>query len=311
MKKKIMTMLMVLAVSCMIMPTNAKATKKAYIKTATGSKATVFVGKTLKLNAKTVGKKKKITYKTSKKSVATVNSKGVIKGKKYGTAKITMKASGVKTKKITVYVRKAATGIKLSSAQTINFYKTGNTAQIKAAALPGGKQMASKTLTYKSSNPQVAVVDSKGKVTAKKGGYSRIQISTSAGSGKICTKDVDVFVYDGFDDVCSETSGSKTTFTFNPNWKSVTIYFTSQTGKQYSYKVDSIKTEFNMLANVKGFADERNGVAVSKDSAKKANIINFKIMETGEDYDVLADAQRYQLTFYKALNNKVTFNVEK
>ena len=58
-----------------------------------------------------------------------------------------------------------------------------------------------------------------------------------------------------------------------------------------------IKTEFNMLANVKGFADERNGVAVSKDSARKANIINFKIIETGEDYDVLADAQRYQLTF--------------
>ena len=76
-------------------------------------------------------------------------------------------------------------------------------------------------------------------------------------------------------------------------------------------KVDSIKTEFNMLANVKGFADERNGVAVSKDNARKANIINFKIIETGEDYDVLADAQRYQLTFYKALNNKVTFNVEK
>ena len=64
--------------------------------------------------------------------------------------------------------------------------------------------MASKTLTYKSSNPQVAVVNSKGKVTAKKGGYSRIQISTTARSGKICTKDVDVFVYDGFDDVCSE-----------------------------------------------------------------------------------------------------------
>ena len=52
--------------------------------------------------------------------------------------------------------------------------------------------MASKTLTYKSSNPQVAVVNSKGKVAAKKGGYSRIQISTTARSGKICTKDVDV-----------------------------------------------------------------------------------------------------------------------
>ena len=50
MKKKIMTMLMLLAVSCMIMPTNAKAAKKAYIKTSTGSKATVFVGKTQALN---------------------------------------------------------------------------------------------------------------------------------------------------------------------------------------------------------------------------------------------------------------------
>ena len=62
MKKKIMTMLMLLAVSCMIMPTNAKAAKKAYIKTSTGSKATVFVGKTLKLNAKTVGKKEKRSH---------------------------------------------------------------------------------------------------------------------------------------------------------------------------------------------------------------------------------------------------------
>ena len=81
-----------------------------------------------------------------------------------------------------------------------------------------------------------------------------------------------------------------------------------------SYTSKDIK---NIVAEIlenkkdKGFADERNGVAVSKDSARKANIINFKIIETGEDYDVLADAQRYQLTFYKALNNKVTFNVEK
>ena len=58
MKKKIMTMLMLLAVSCMIMPTNAKAAKKAYIKTATGSKATVFVGK-LKIKCKNSWEKEK------------------------------------------------------------------------------------------------------------------------------------------------------------------------------------------------------------------------------------------------------------
>ncbi len=54
-----------------------KLPKKHISKQQQEAKATVFVGKTLKLNAKTVGKKKKITYKTSKKSVATVNKKGV------------------------------------------------------------------------------------------------------------------------------------------------------------------------------------------------------------------------------------------
>lgn len=311
MKKKIITLVMAFAAVCMVLPVNAQAAKKSYIKTSVGTKATVFVGKTLSLNAKTVGKKKKITYKSSKKSVATVSSKGVVKGKKYGTAKITLKASGMKTKTIKVSVRKAATGIKLSSAQKVNFYKIGNTHQIKASALPGGKQMASTALTYKSSNPTVAVVDKKGKVTAKKGGYSKIQISTSAKSGKICTKDVDVFVYDGFNTVCSETSGNKTIFTFNPNWKSVMIQFESKNGKKYSYKVENIAAEFSMLTNIVGFEDQRDGVAVKKDSSRKENIVNFRIIETGETYDVLLDAQRYQLTFYKSLNNKVTFNVEK
>ena len=118
----------------------------------------------------------------------------MIKGKKYGTAKITMKASGVKTKKITVYVRKAATGIKLSSAQTINFYKTGNTDQIKATALPGGKQMASKTLTYKSSNPQVAVVNSKGKSDSlKKADTAEFRFLPLQDQERSAPKDVDDF----------------------------------------------------------------------------------------------------------------------
>ena len=52
MKKKIMTMLMLLAVSCMIMPTNAKAAKKSiYQKHQQESKGQrFFVGKkTLKI----------------------------------------------------------------------------------------------------------------------------------------------------------------------------------------------------------------------------------------------------------------------
>ena len=58
-----------------------KLPKKHISKQQQEARQRFFVGKTLKLNAKTVGKKKKITYKTSKKSVATVNKKGVIQRK--------------------------------------------------------------------------------------------------------------------------------------------------------------------------------------------------------------------------------------
>lgn len=70
------------------------------------SKVTVKKGKTLTLKPvlSPITSKDKITYKTSNKSVATVSSKGVIKGKKKGTAKITVKA-GKKSYVVTVTVK--------------------------------------------------------------------------------------------------------------------------------------------------------------------------------------------------------------
>ncbi len=58
-------------------------------------KQTVKVGKTINLGAKTEPTGK-ITYKSSNKKVATVNSKGVVKGIKKGKAKITVTANGLK-----------------------------------------------------------------------------------------------------------------------------------------------------------------------------------------------------------------------
>lgn len=83
MKKKITAFIMsVCLVAAMIADPVQAASKKAYIKTGVSSKVTVLCGKTVNLKAKTVNKKKKITYKSSKKSVATVSSKGIVKGKK-------------------------------------------------------------------------------------------------------------------------------------------------------------------------------------------------------------------------------------
>lgn len=72
--------------------------------TVKAAKATVKVGKTAKISA-TASKSVKITYTSSNKKVAMVSSKGVITGKKAGTATISVKANG-KTVKVKVTVKK-------------------------------------------------------------------------------------------------------------------------------------------------------------------------------------------------------------
>lgn len=65
------------------------------------TKASIYVGKTVQL--KVTGTKKKVTWKSSNKKIATVTSKGKVKGVKKGTAKITATVSKKKyTCKVTV-----------------------------------------------------------------------------------------------------------------------------------------------------------------------------------------------------------------
>ena len=122
-----------------------------------GKKATIKVTKT-----KVTGK---VTFKSSNKKVATVNSKGVITGKKAGKAVITVKV-GKYTKKLTVKVKKPSFKLVKSSVKLKNGKKT--TIRVKAA--PVSK------VTYKTSNKKVATVNSKGVVTAKKKGTAKITV---------------------------------------------------------------------------------------------------------------------------------------
>ncbi len=77
------------------------AQEKTKITTAK-SKYTVKVGKKVRLKAKS-SDGSKLTYRSSNKKVAKVDTKGTVKGIKKGTATITIKANGVKKKvKVTV-----------------------------------------------------------------------------------------------------------------------------------------------------------------------------------------------------------------
>ena len=122
-----------------------------------GKKATIKVTKT-----KVTGK---VTFKSSNKKVATVNSKGVITGKKAGKAVITVKV-GKYTKKLTVKVKKPSFKLVKSSAKL----KKGKKTTIRVKAAPVSK------VTYKTSNKKVATVNSKGVVTAKKKGTAKITV---------------------------------------------------------------------------------------------------------------------------------------
>ena len=93
-KKLLSIMTVLLLIVCMAVPVSAatKISKK---------KATLKVGQTLQL--KVTGTKKKPKWTSSKKSVATVSSKGRVKAKKKGTATITAKVGKKKyTCKVTV-----------------------------------------------------------------------------------------------------------------------------------------------------------------------------------------------------------------
>lgn len=401
MKKKLKNLFAAALVVMMFCSVPVSAAKKPYIKISSGTKVSVLAGKTKSIKAKTIRKKRKITYKSSKKSVATVSSKGKIKGKKYGTATIYVKAKGMKTKKIKVSVKKPVKGLKLYSPSAIAFSVSGKIYQIRASVTPSSKYVMTKKLTYKSSFPSVATVSSSGKITAKNSGYTRITISTSSSAGKVYRKYMDVYVripvtgiqsgnsvnlkswesknlnasvtpsnamnkrlnYKSSNTnvavVSSEgvvtgiqsgtanititsaenskiskvvkvtvTSGQyqwpsqikyaqrdgKSVITIDSSLKTVEILFKSNKGKIYSYTVKDVKGNLKELVQTGvPFSYTKDGVTVSKKDKNNLRLVNFRIDETGESYDVIIKEWMGEMEFQQNLvpngQQKVFFNV--
>lgn len=128
---------------------------------------------------------KRVTYKSSDTSVATVNSKGLITAKKIGYTTITIASNdgNVKTT-VKVTVGDTATSIKIPSARFIT------TANSKAKLNPTiyykkySNNKLGKDAFWKSSNNKVAAVDSKGNVTAISNGWCYVQATAKDGSNK-------------------------------------------------------------------------------------------------------------------------------
>ena len=118
-----------------------------------------------------------VTWTSSDETVATVDSKGVVTAVKAGTAVITAKA-GEKTATCTVTVTAkviAVTGITLS--QTEATVEVGEPLTLVATVTPDNA--TDKTVTWSSSDENVATVDQDGKVTTLATG--KVTITAEAG----------------------------------------------------------------------------------------------------------------------------------
>ena len=191
----------VLALSMMLgvsgTPAGASAAKKSTAKVRSVSiqkpdtKTLVLKkGKTYKLKTKVKVKgktSKKVTYKSSKSKVVSVNSKGKLKAKKKGTAKITVASVANPSKKVKLTV-KVGTPVKKVTLKTTKLTgKVGETKTLKAAVSP--KKATLKKVSFKSSNKKVAKVSSKGIISLLKKGTAKITVKATDGSGKksVCT----------------------------------------------------------------------------------------------------------------------------
>jgi len=153
--KRVVTVFFVFMMVICLLPETAFAATVKLNKT----KATVYVGKTVKLSVK--GTKKKAKWSTSNKKIATVNKAGKVTAKKKGTATITVKV-GKKAYKCKLTVK----NVQMNKTKATLY--VGKTMKL---AVNGAKKKAK----WSTSNKKIAIVDKKGKVTAKKAGTVTIK----------------------------------------------------------------------------------------------------------------------------------------
>ena len=124
------------------------------------------------------GTEDKVTFKSSKKKVATVDENGLITAKKKGKAVITIKTESGKTDKITVNVVKKELASGKITVKTASV-KKGKTVRLK---LKLKKSKSTDTLTYAVNKPKLATIDEFGYLKALKKGTVKVTVTSSSGA---------------------------------------------------------------------------------------------------------------------------------
>ena len=191
--KRTLALLLSIIVMLTSVPVNGimaqSAVRKVKRITLNYSSAAMIVGDTMKLKVKKirpVGASKKVTWKTSKKNVATVTKNGRVKARTAGTVKIiarSKKNSKIKAVcKLTIY--KKTKELQLFS-QNNYVLSVGDSVQLSAQVL--SPKSKTEPIKWQSDNTEVAQISSSGMVTAINEGSAVM----TAASGK---KSVSVYI---------------------------------------------------------------------------------------------------------------------
>lgn len=204
------------------------------------SAKSVVLIKGQKKTLKVKGTKKKVKWKTSKKSVATVSSKGVVTAKGKGTATITATVSGKKLK-CKVKVEKP------SLNQPSVVLPLGRTYTLKIKG-------TSQKVKWKSNSKSIATVSSKGVVTAKKTGNTKIT-ATVLGKNYTCKVKV-ISLQKNYDKLKNYIQKSGT---LDENGNPCIQYVETQDGNTYTTQIsyESDKNRYRFLLDLNE-GDDRN-----------------------------------------------------
>lgn len=154
------------------------------------SNKTILVGSTQKLSVTVTpsnASNQSLSYTSSNPNIATVDSEGNVKGIAVGEAYITVSASGYQ----------AVANIKVINTISLNSISIPKNLQLKEQSSStlnvtfNPSNATNKKVTWKSSNPNVAAVDSSGNVKAIAPGTATITVISSDG-GKVATCNVEV-----------------------------------------------------------------------------------------------------------------------
>lgn len=189
-----------LVFSTNVTPANAAKKKGSKVKVSSvkvvspaSSKKIAYVakGKTIKLSTTVKVKPNKkankgVTYKSANTKIATVTKKGVVKGKKAGTTKITVKSKKNSKKKATIKIKVVKNAVKKVTVDKKNaVVGIGKTVKLKAT-VKAAKKSSYKGVKWTTSNKKVATVK-KGVVKGVKAGTAKITVTALDGSKKKAT----------------------------------------------------------------------------------------------------------------------------